>query len=811
MPMRKRSLARELDIADEDYRDFRLLLDDMVKSNEIAELKRGKFGLPLGAAASAAPAARGARPSKVTPRDRGNARSTWDSGRNADAEEVDEEEDHTEQEDDGLPKTRATRKGAAAAPTTDQARYDAIKEKEQRIPKGARVGRIDVKRGGMGFLLSEPPGNDVFIAESDLGGAMSGDLVAVEMKRSKHFSRKSRFGYKVNASASRPVGRVIKIIERAHARIVGTFYAHHRREDLPRSPQSVIGHIIPDTPGMFAELDVLAINRGEAKDKDKVAAELVESKDSHRSSSTPTARIVKVFGPAGDPTADIGAIIENFNIKTKFPDEVLQAAEEIPDTIPEEELAQRVDYTQPVTFTIDPQDAKDHDDAVAISKEPDGRTTLLVHIADVSYYVPEDSVIDLEARDRATSVYLPGTVYPMLPQKLSNNMCSLKEGQLRLTKTARMTFDKNLNMQQVVIERSFIRSAAFLTYDQVREGIDENKPELVRTPEIFETLKVMKEFAMALREKRMSTGSLNLEMPEAKLLLDEKLEVKGWTQVEHHWAHELIEDMMLAANRAVAEYMVEHEIPGMYRIHEDPDEEALKRFQEFVREFGIQLRPPIDRLKLKSVLDRVKGKEYEHTVSLALLTSLKQARYSAECHPHFALNFNRYLHFTSPIRRYPDLVVHRALDTRFEPGMKALPVHGKKRGGGDKGREYHERIAMLQPLAAHCSLREREADNAEEEVVKFRQMQFLRRNMRESHPGLITRVRDFGLFVELQDCFVEGLVRVQDLSDDYYEYFENQHLLQGRRHRRSFRLGDKVEVRILKMDLGKKQVDLEIV
>jgi ribonuclease R len=603
--------------------------------------------------------------------------------------------------------------------------------------------------------------------------------------------------------------RVIRILERAHPRIVGTFYVHHRRADDPR--KCPIGHVVPDVRGMFAELDVLAEDRFEARDRDKVAVELVEAEEKHRSGQRPTARVVKVYGASGQADADIEAIIENFNIKREFPKAVLQQAEDVPEDLPEAELHQRVYYGHPVTFTIDPHDAKDHDDAVAIRKEADGRITLLVHIADVSYYVPEDSPIDLEARDRATSVYLPGTVYPMLPQKLSNNMCSLKEGQLRLTKTVRMTFGPNLTMQEVHIERSYIRSAAFFTYNQVKEALDENKPELVRTPEIFETLQLMKEFAAALRQKRLSTGSLELEMPESKLLLDEKMEVTGWAKEEHHWAHELIEDMMLAANRAVAEYMVDHEIPGLFRTHEDPDEDALKRFSEFVREFGISLRPPIDRLKLKSVLDRVKGKEYAHTVHLALLTSLKQARYTADCNPHFALNFNRYLHFTSPIRRYPDLIVHRALDSRFEPGQKALPVHGKKRGGGDKGREHFARRDFLIPLAAHCSLREREADAAEKEVVKFRQMQFLRKNMKESHPGLITGVRDFGLFVELQDCYVEGMVRVQDLADDYYEYFENQHLLQGRRKRRSFRLGDKVDVKIINIDLGKKQVNLEII
>ncbi|MGD0094616.1 MAG: RNB domain-containing ribonuclease, partial [Planctomycetota bacterium] len=227
-----------------------------------------------------------------------------------------------------------------------------------------------------------------------------------------------------------------------------------------------------------------------------------------------------------------------------------------------------------------------------------------------------------------------------------------------------------------------------------------------RGEQIYESLCAMRQFAAALRQKRLATGSIDLDIPEAKLLLDEKMEVKGWVQEVHHWAHELIEDMMLAANRAVAEYLVEHEIPGLFRIHEEPDPEALRRFCEFVREFGISVHLPLDRLKLRAVLERVRGKEYAHTIHLALLTSLKQARYSAACYPHFALNFSRYLHFTSPIRRYPDLIVHRALDQRFAPGQALLPAHGKKRRGGEKSEEYFARLASVPaPQPQGCASR----------------------------------------------------------------------------------------------------------
>jgi ribonuclease R len=885
MPLRKRGLARELEIDDEAYAEFRNLLEDMTDKGLIAELKRGKYGLPrttnystsiresvtrntlafappvgetFGGHREQSSQSRSHEPMKSSLKSRqpegeirdemawlesqqslaSQAKNTrWELPRQRPADAPDKETPSVAKPLKESPYRDRGDSGylAEGEKSSPQVKPKKFKDKRDRsekkiksdrsersenpnekidttkslapLPKDALLGQIDIKRGGMGFLLSDPPGNDVFIPETNLGGAVSGDKVAVVLER--HAFQRTKHG-RGSGNSFRRTGRVIRILERAHKTIVGTFYLNYDRGggELVRG---IVGYIQPDTYGIFHQIDVKAEDRNGAKNLDKVSAELIESSAPMRTGLNPNAKIVKVFGPAGEADADILAIIENHRVHTKFPEDVLKAAEEIPEVIPEAELAQRTCYDHPVTFTIDPEDARDHDDAVAIQKEPNGHWTLFVHIADVSYYVPEDGVIDKEARERATSVYLPGQVYPMLPHKLSNNMCSLKEGQRRLTKTVSMSFGPNLTMQQIKIERSYMTSAAFLTYDIVKAALDDNKPELARTPEIYQALLDMREFATKLRQKRLATGSLELELPKPKLLLDEKMEVKGWGLETHHWAHELIEDMMLAANRAVAEYCIEHEIPTLYRIHEDPDQDSLERFREFVNEFGISLRPPVDRLKLKSVLDRVKGKEFAHTIHLALLTSLKQAKYVAECQPHFALNFARYLHFTSPIRRYPDLISHRALDSRFIPGQAALPIHGKKRKGSEGGGDYQARMSFLYPLAAHCSKREREAGAAESDVIKFKQMQFLRRNMKEAHEGIVMRVRDFGLFVELQDCYVEGLVSVRDLHDDYYEYFEEKHLLQGRKTGRSFQLGDKVEVRITHMDLGKKQVTLQIV
>ena len=775
MPMRKRGLARQLHIDDEDYLAFKDLLSEMAEEGTIDELKKGKWGLPFGGSPK--------------------------GGKKKSASVA------TESESPDQPiKTDAEK------PT---------KLSEKPLPKNVRIGRIDVKRGGMAYLLSDPPGNDLFIAQEDVGAALNGDTVAVEIKRVQQRESHRRGKFFRGGGNARPTGRVIRIVERAHPVIVGTYFSHRQTRPLPDSfhrnreknqlDGTVVGHVVPDTRGVFSELEVLYENRGEASDQDKVAIELIENDQSRSTGQRPTARITKIYGKAGEADADIAAILENFHVKLEFAEAALAEAEAIPEEIPEEELAQRVFYDHPVTFTIDPEDAKDHDDAVALRVEEDGRYTLLVHIADVSYYVKEGSPIDIEARERATSVYLPGRVYPMLPPKLSANMCSLKEGKLRLTKTISMTFGKNMTVVKRKIERSVIRSAAFLTYDQVRDAVENNNQELARTPEIFKALLEMREFSAKLRKKRFDNGSLNLDLPETKLVLDERGEVKGWTERVSHWAHELIEEMMLAANRAVAEHLIDNEIPGLFRVHEEPNPEALEKFAEFVREFGISLRPPYDRLKLKYAIDRAATMETGHSIHLALLTSLKQAKYSVECLPHFALNFSRYLHFTSPIRRYPDLLVHRALDERFKPGESALPETPQRRAGGEKTREHFKRLDLLRSMADHCSRREREAAGAEGEVIKFRQMQFLRRNLREAHPGIITRVRDFGLTIQMQDCFVEGLVKKEDMQDDWYEYVEDRHLLQGRKRGRCFQLGDKVDVRVIDIDLARKHVNLEIV
>ncbi|MBE7466976.1 MAG: ribonuclease R [Planctomycetes bacterium] len=730
MPQRKRRLAKLLEIPDDEYVDFRHLIDELVEEGAIVEPRRGKYEL-------------------------------------TDPEAV-----------------------RGGTPARGEKRKDA-----RSLPKNAIVGRIDVKRGGFGFLISEPPGRDLYIPKEELHGALDGDLVAV-LPRRKPVGRQRGGGMRTS-------GQVIKVLERVHKLVVGTFYANPEWKGMPESGTG--GYVVPDTRGLFEHIQVLPEHAKDAKDGDKVAIALMEARTTHRSGNKPTGVVEEVYGEAGEARAEIASIIQNFNLRVEFPEDALHHAERIKEEIPAAELEQRTDYTSPLTFTIDPEDAKDHDDAVALRVLDGEHTELLVHIADVSHYVTENSPIDQEARRRGTSVYLPGQVLPMLPEKLSSNMCSLKEGKLRLTKTVGIVFSKAMKVERVRIERSYIRSAAFLTYDRVKEAIDAKDPTKLPSKEIYDVLRHMKTFAAKLRDKRQRGGSIDLDLPEVRLLLNPEGGVEGMIKRESHWAHQLIEDMMLAANRAVAEYLVDFEIPGLFRVHEEPNPEALDHFSEFVREFGIHLSPPYNRATLQKALDAVVGKPYQHTVHLALLTSLKRAHYSAGCHPHFALNFNRYLHFTSPIRRYPDLIVHRALDERFKPGEAQLSEQGSRRASAES-HDYYGRVSLLRGLADHCSNRERDAAAAEEEVTKVRQIEYLKSNRRDTHLGVITGVKTFGFFVELQDCYIDAMVRMEDLDDDYYVYYEEQHLLQGRKKKRSFRLGDKVTVRIVEIDVRQRRV-----
>lgn len=722
-----------------------------------------------------------------------------------------------------------------------------------RILKGLQrqlvVGRLQLKREGFGFLICEDvayAGQDVFMPANNLNGAHNNDRVEVEL-----IERQPREGRKRGGRGGRgeardgdrsagrsQVGRVVRILERSRQMLCGSFVAAIGAYDSPQylartmhgggferqgrearggrgkrgdkkhaQPQARRdgprngGRVLPEMVGWYDPILVAPEDQGLARDGDKVELELLYD-DPRSRHQLLHGRVVAVLGPSGEAKAEVEAIVRNYGVRTHFPEPVVAEAAKLSLEITPEEMQRRVDYRRLVTCTIDPDDAKDYDDAISIDRHPDGSWTLYVHIADVSHFVKENSLLDLEARERGNSTYLPGVVYPMLPPALSNDLCSLREHVDRLTKTVVMEFDPHGHFKRYVIQRSVIHSNRRLTYRGAR-AVLEGKEEA--QPAVLTLLKHMKTLAELLRKLRFENGSLDLDMGEIELVLDPRTgEVTGFAKADNDFTHQMIEDCMLAANRAVAEYTVAAELSNVYRNHDDPDPEKLDRFARFARTFDIKLRAPYTRMQLQGCLEMIRGQKYQTAVTFALLTSLAQARYEERCEGHYALGFSRYSHFTSPIRRYADLLTHRALDQRMGDRPEAPPPK-ERPPGAIKDKQLRD--GWMHGVAMHISSTERRSAEAESAVKTFRQIEFLEKHRRDFHVGVITRVRDFGFFVELQDCLVEAVVRLRNLRDDFYDYLEDQHAVQGRRYHKRYQLGDVIRVEVTHLDKIRREVE----
>ncbi|HTL52320.1 MAG TPA: VacB/RNase II family 3'-5' exoribonuclease [Planctomycetota bacterium] len=738
--------------------------------------------------------------------------------------------------------------------------------REGRIARGARrdivTGRLQLKRDGFGFLICEEvehAGEDIFLPAANLAGAHDGDRVEVELvERRERNDREGRHPRGRQRPNNRPggnardgsrgglskVGRVVKILQRSRTALCGSFVAavgpydssqfwkdaglephggirtgrgghgghrsHEsrpskskpRRKAISASNEPTGGRVVPEMPGWFDPVLVAPEDQGLAKDGDKVELELLYD-DPRSRTGLLHGRVAVVLGVSGEAKAEVESIVRNYGVRTHFPAPVVAEAASFSLEINDAELARRVDHRHQTTVTIDPVDAKDFDDAISIDHHQDGSWTLYVHIADVSHFVREGSLLDIEARERGNSTYLPGVVYPMLPPALSNDLCSLRPHIDRLTKTVVMDFDPHGQFKNYIIQRSVINSKMRLSYEGAREILEGRDTDV--KPSILTLLKHMRTLAELLRKRRFDNGSLDLEMGEVELVLDERTgEVTGFRKADNDFTHQMIEDCMLAANRAVAEYTVAAELANVYRTHDDPDPAKLDRFAKFARTFDIKLRAPYTRFQLQGVLEMIRGQKYQTAVSFALLTSLAQARYSERCEGHYALGFAKYSHFTSPIRRYADLVTHRALDQRM--GDRPMCPPPKERLPGSAEEKRH-REAWLHGVALHISSTERRSAEAENAVKTFRQIEYLEKHRKDWHMGVITRVREFGFTVELQDCLVDAICRLRDMRDDFYDYLEDQHAVQGRRFHKRYQLGDVIRVEVTRVDISRREVD----
>jgi ribonuclease R len=633
-------------------------------------------------------------------------------------------------------------------------------------------GELHVKTQGYGFLITEDGKQDVFISQKNMGTALNKDIVRVQL-----FAQ---------PKGKSPEGRVVEVVKRARQNIVGTYRKTKR-----------YGFVVPDDIKLTRDIFVHDADKLNAKSGQKVVVRIEYWEDERMS---PEGRIVEVLGFPNEPGVDVISVAKSFDLPTSFPKKVEEEAEAISETIPDEELSRRLDLREEVCLTIDPEDAKDFDDAVSIRVLENGNYELGVHIADVSYYVKENSVIDKEALRRGTSVYLVDRVVPMLPEKLSNRICSLRPNEDRLTFSCIMEVSRNGTVVNYQIVESVIRSKYRFNYEEVEKIIQNKHAKFPFTSEILR----LYELSRILIKRRQALGSLDFDLPEVKVKLDQNGFPVELTKRERLESHRLIEEFMLLANQTVTGHIALHlrangkVPPFIYRIHEEPDKDKMDDFKEFVRALGHPIDPnkKVTAKLLGQFLDGIRGTPEEVIVEDLMLRSLMKAKYSTQNVGHFGLAFKYYTHFTSPIRRYPDLAVHRLLKKyqgRFDYGsVKALKT-------------------KLERVAKISSEREVIAMEAERESVKLKQVEFMQRHLGDEFDGIISGVVPFGIFVEITDLLVEGLVHISDLEDDYYFHDEKNYQLIGQNTQKTYRLGDPVKVRVVRVDTDERVVDFVLV
>ncbi len=640
------------------------------------------------------------------------------------------------------------------------------------IPRQVNLvtGTVSAHRDGYGFVAS-PDRPDVFIPARYMREVMHGDRVVVRVER----------GWR----GAKPEGRVIRVLDRAHQTLVGRFEAGAR-----------FGYVVPLDPRLTHDVYIAEGERGGARPGQIVIARIDAYPERNRN---PEGTIVQVLGNPDDPEVEILTIVHKHSLPYEFPPEVLEEAAAVPAEVRDEDLKGRKDLRDIPLVTIDGETAKDFDDAVAVRAEGDGRVRLWVAIADVAHYVAEGSAIDREAYDRSTSVYFPGRCVPMLPEALSNGICSLNPDVDRLAMTAEIVFGAQGERLQSAFYPAVIRSRARLTYTEVWEVLQGGDAP-ASAEGLKDDLRLMRTLAERLTAMRRGRGSLDFDLPEAEIVLDLRGRPENIVRAERNAAHRLIEEFMLAANEAVAAFLDAKETPILFRVHDPPAPEKLLAFQQFIAHFNYGLvldDGGVDPRRLQAMLAEIEGKPEERMINQVLLRSMRQARYAPENSGHFGLAADLYCHFTSPIRRYPDLTVHRALKKVLTRRLSAA---------------HRGRLEKTLPEAGeHTSQMERRAMEAEREVVDLKKCQFMADKVGEAFEGFVSGVQPFGFFVELKDFFVEGLVRVSTLTDDFYEYEEDLHRLIGQHRRRQFQIGSPVQVTVRSVNVERREIDFALV
>jgi ribonuclease R len=630
------------------------------------------------------------------------------------------------------------------------------------------VGRVKAHPEGYGFVIPEKEGEeDVFISPRSLKEAMHGDRVVARVESVQKKGKE---------------GSVIRILERKTGKVVGRFMRGKN-----------YSYLIPEDERLLQEVFIPDGETKRARPNQIVVAEITRYPTER---ARPEGRVTHILGYPDDPEIEPQIIIHKYDLPHRFSSAALKEVQSLPPTPSSNEYRERVDLREIPTFTIDGENARDFDDAVSIEREREGGLKLYVSISDVSHYVKEETPLDEEAYLRGTSVYFPDRAIPMFPPELSNQICCLHPRLDRLTLTAELRYDANGERKGVQFYPSVIRSQERLTYTLVRKILVDGDMELKNEfRHLLSSLELMADLCQELRRRRMGRGTIDFDLPEPEVILNLQGETEDIIRAERNLAHQMIEEFMIAANEAVAHFMEEKGFPFIYRIHEPPQKESIDEFRRFISHLGYKMRKESDHSpkEFQRILSDVKGRPEERMVNNVLLRSMKWAKYSAKNLGHFGLASEGYTHFTSPIRRYPDLIVHRLLKR----------VLSKK-----EAKISEETLARR---ADHLSDRERVAMEAEREILDRYRVRFMKDRIGEGFKGIISGVTAFGFFVELKDIFVEGLVRVTSLHDDYYQYHEKKYSLIGERTHKMFRIGDEVSVRVDRVDVERRHIDFGLV
>src|SRR3954469_13928222 len=636
------------------------------------------------------------------------------------------------------------------------------------------VGRLQTNPAGYGFVTPErplePSGGDIYIPNHALDEAMHGDRVVVRIERIK--------------DGGRAEGRIIRILERRTGSLVGRY----DRDDTG------MGHVAPFDRRVLMDVFVPPGQEGGAEPGEMVIVELTRWPTATRGA---IGKVAEVLGDINAPGVDTEIIIRKYGISDTHSSEAIAEAIRLGGAVSEKDIRGRTDFRQVPTVTIDGEHARDFDDAITIEKLPNGNFWLGVHIADVANYVPEGSALDEEAYERATSVYFPERAVHMFPSELATGLCSLNPDVDRLVQSCLMEIDRRGDVVRYEIHDGVIHSDARMTYTEVNAILTDRDPALLRQYEplvpMFET---MRELFQILNGRRKRRGSIDFDLKEPEIILDDQGMVEQIIALERNVAHRIIEEFMLVANETVAQHLDENNVPTLYRIHEQPDPLKVDQFEEFVSTMGYSLGAPANAVKprhFQRLVEKIQGKPEEKPIAFLMLRTMQKARYDPQNQGHFGLAASSYTHFTSPIRRYPDLVVHRTL-RESRQGMSQERIE--------------ELTDDLPEMARHTSERERRANDAERELVQWKKVRFMADKVGDEFDGYITGVTAFGLFIELIEHFVEGMVHVSTMADDYYRFIERQHVLRGENTGRVYRLGDRVRVQVIKMDMERRQIEV---